>query len=387
MKKYKTGVKAEWHKAKTILMHEPGLEAELMAHHYPSALYERSVNVDDAKKQHQFFVNILKKEGIEVILVRDVLRKKTDINKLRELAKMQLKYAKRKINKYDQEKIKDETINNCGRDQLVNIILLNPNISWSGDDKNGLCEDAIRIYRPIGNLLFTRDQMITTKKGIVLSRMRSHQREIEVDIMRVVLESLGINPIYNVKKRNNESYLEGGDFYPMDKFCLLGLGSRTGYDGAMQLLENNVFGTEEVILVKDKVSDQSTMHLDTYFNVLKKDLVVMLGDRLEKGRIPLIERWYKEGGKYKLDKKTKNMPFNQYLEEKGVRIIGIPKSMQLKYNLNFLNLGRETITGILKDNKNGKEIKNLVTWLNVPYREINNMYGGHHCTTQVLFRE
>ncbi len=62
MKKYKIGVGAEWNKAKTILMHEPGLEAELMAHHYPSALYERFVNVDDAKKTTPIFCEYFEKK-------------------------------------------------------------------------------------------------------------------------------------------------------------------------------------------------------------------------------------------------------------------------------------------------------------------------------------
>ena len=46
-------------------------------------------------------------------------------------------------------------------------------------------------FQPLSNLVYTRDQQVTTCKGIVMGRLRSSQRQLEVEVMRFCFEKLG----------------------------------------------------------------------------------------------------------------------------------------------------------------------------------------------------
>lgn len=49
-------------------------------------------------------------------------------------------------------------------------------------------------FQPLSNLVYTRDQQVTTCKGIVMGRLRSSQRQLEVEVMRFCFEKLGGSP-------------------------------------------------------------------------------------------------------------------------------------------------------------------------------------------------
>jgi hypothetical protein len=50
---------------------------------------------------------------------------------------------------------------------------------------------ATYTFEPLSNLVYTRDQQITTCKGIVMGRLRSQQRQREVHVMNFCIEKLG----------------------------------------------------------------------------------------------------------------------------------------------------------------------------------------------------
>ena len=43
--------------------------------------------------------------------------------------------------------------------------------------------------------MYTRDQQITTCKGIIMGRLRSPQRNLEVSLMKFCLQKLGTRPL------------------------------------------------------------------------------------------------------------------------------------------------------------------------------------------------
>lgn len=74
--------------------------------------------------------------------------------------------------------------------QVIDTILTRPivHIAYSGRD-TGMT--ASYSFRPLSNLIYTRDQQITTCKGIVMARLRSLQRHDEVAVMEHVLTKIG----------------------------------------------------------------------------------------------------------------------------------------------------------------------------------------------------
>ncbi len=75
--------------------------------------------------------------------------------------------------------------------QLIDTIMINPTVLLqpSGRD-TGLT--ATYSFQPLSNLVYTRDQQITTCRGIVMGRLRSLQRQLEVDLMAFCFEKLGM---------------------------------------------------------------------------------------------------------------------------------------------------------------------------------------------------
>ena len=96
-------------------------------------------------------------------------------------------------------------------EDLIRILLTKPTVELENSEINTplltrcvyvTCFDfvacgvkvGIRKIQPMANLCFTRDQQITTAKGIVMGNLNSAQRAPEVDIMSVVWQRYRMNP-------------------------------------------------------------------------------------------------------------------------------------------------------------------------------------------------
>ena len=74
--------------------------------------------------------------------------------------------------------------------QLIETIMINPTVHISPSYRDtGL--SASYTFQPLSNLVYTRDQQITTANGIVMGRLRSTQRQLEVDLMQFCFQKLG----------------------------------------------------------------------------------------------------------------------------------------------------------------------------------------------------
>jgi arginine deiminase len=59
--------------AEVVLVHEPGIEALFGSLHASGSLFEKPVNLQKARENHQGFRNVLNRRNIKVLTVRDVL--------------------------------------------------------------------------------------------------------------------------------------------------------------------------------------------------------------------------------------------------------------------------------------------------------------------------
>jgi arginine deiminase len=103
-------------------------------------------------------------------------------------------------------------------------------------------------------------------------------------------------------------FLEGGDFFPAGRdLALLGVGLRSNYDAAKQLMDKDLLGTTRFAVVRDEFEQhQDRMHLDCVFSILTHDCCLMLEDMMgEHSKTKrLVDLWLRDRrtGKYKLDK-------------------------------------------------------------------------------------
>lgn len=235
----------EDHPARVVVVCEPGLQKQMGALHPAAALYERFVNLEASVSEHATFRDTLRKRGIKVLTVREILRHGLDNNlrcrlDLEDLAMGFLTYqgdagpgdktptSRGKLEENLKEHVSDSykrlVLENMSADQLIDVILTKPTVTVKPSYRDTGFTASYE-FEPLTNLIFTRDQQITTAKGVVMASLRSSQRQHEIKVMRFCFQKLGITVLGQV---DPPGYLEGGDFFPAgEDLCFVGVGLRS----------------------------------------------------------------------------------------------------------------------------------------------------------------
>ncbi len=336
--------KAEWGKLRAVAVHKPGIEVLFGLIDPSSFLYEKPFNLNKAKKEHDELRRVLREEGIKVFRLKQVLRNR---------AKKDPNFRKKLVNE-TKAKTEDPFL-------LVELLTLKPSLSY--ETKNTQTYLKIELNDFLSNLYFMRDQQITTKKGIIIGKMATKQREKEVEIVKLFWEALGLDYI-----EINKGYLEGGDFFPMGDFSLIGIGNRSNFDGAKNLFEIE----DEVGIVYE--TRKEFFHLDTFFNVASSNLVVGVKELMMESR---VEVYY--------DKKlVKVTNLYDYIKEKGFNIVEVTLDEARKYATNFLAIDDGKVVSP-KNNAN-KKLQGIDV-IEVPVDNLTSGGGGIHCMTAVIQRD
>ena len=405
--------------AKTIIVHISKMESFICSLNPAASLYEDVTDEDEIRECFSKLNDYLKTVNIKLITVEEALLLEDHYEDLMKLAKDSLSYeretkvdiskkeespSKRKSSfddycLYSSEEYKEKVLKKFSKKHLLNVILTRPKMKLKYIDTDTFIEPSSITFCPLGNLVFCRDQQITTKKGVVIGRSRTSQRQYEQIVMKQVFKNLKADIIGEVVK----GYLEGGDFFvARENLSMIGLGLRTDIDGVSYLMENDLLGTRYLAICYDETDrDQQRMHLDTYFNILNDNNALVIDfDEVGKIENKKIDRrvYYFENdkdakeilsdrdiiknkiGEYKLIKIFDN--FYSFLDEIKFNYIKITHQEQKDYMINFLNIGNNTVISVNKDLE--KKVKDL--GINVKYfncQPILNMYGGMHCMTQV----
>ena len=406
--------------AKTILVHISKMESFICSLNPAASLYEDVTDEDSIRECFNNLKEYLKTKNIKLITVEEVLLLKDNEEDLMRLAKESLNYeretvsidmdekqdspSKRKSSfeeycNYSSDEYKENVLKKFSKKHLINVILTRPTMKLKHIETDTYIESTSITFCPLGNLVFCRDQQITTKKGVVIGKTRTSQRRYEHIIMKQVFKNLKVNIIGEVER----GYLEGGDFFvAREDLSMLGFGLRTNIEGADYLMENDLLGTRYMALCYDENDlDQQRMHLDTYFNILNDTNAVVIDfDEVSREVNRKVNRrvYYFDNdanskeiesdraiiknkiGEYKLVKIYDD--FYKFLEDVGFNYIKISSEEQKQYMINFLNIGNNTVISVNKD------LEEKVRGLGITVKYFNcqpilNMYGGMHCMTQV----
>ena len=410
--------------AKTILVHISKMESFICSLNPAASLYEDVTDEDKIRDCFTKLKEYLKTQNINLITVEDALLLEDKRDELMKLAEESLNYEretnieeekknldkdspskrKRSIDEYEfnsSDQYKEKVLKKFSKKNLLNVILTRPTMKLKRIETDTYIESTSITFCPLGNLVFCRDQQITTKKGVVIGRSRTSQRKYEHKIMKQVFKNLNVEPIGEVI----DGYLEGGDFFvARENLSMLGVGLRTNMVAANYLMENDLLGTRYMAICYDENDkDQQRMHLDTYFNILNDTNVMVIDfEQVGKEENKQIDRkvYYFDNdkdakeieiesnnfnilnkvGEYKLVKIFES--FYEFLEKMGFKYTKITNQEQKEYMINFLNIGNNTVISVNKNLEN--KVKDLgITVKNFNCQPILNMYGGMHCMTQV----
>ena len=412
--------------AKTILVHVSKMESFICSLNPAASLYEDVTDEDDIRACFNELGEYLKTKNIQLITVEDALLLKDKEEDLMKLAKDSLNYEReteipKEEKKEDQdikrknslddymnfssEEYKEKVLKKFSKKNLMNVILTRPTMKLKHIETDTFIESTSITFSPVGNMVFCRDQQITTKKGVVIGTSRTSQRKFEHIIMKQVFKNLGADIIGEM---GSNGLLEGGDFFvAREDLSMLGIGLRTNIDGASYLMKNDLLGTRYMAICSDENDkDQQRMHLDTYFNILNDNNAVVIDfDDVKKqeNKSANIDRkvYYYDNdkdakeiesnkediknkiGEYKLIKIYDS--FYKFLDDMKFNYIKISHQEQKEYMINFLNIGNNTVISVNKNLE--KKLKDngcdIITVKYFNCQPILNMYGGMHCMTQV----
>lgn len=394
------GSAAEWLPAKSILVHTPGQELFYGVIHPAAALFERPFSSTIAAREHRAYLDQFRDQGVTVTQLKDAVLLGTidpsgaavegpQLERLQEFAFQFITIEHDETLTSEQQAARSEfyfrdTFCKLHPEELWQTIILNPKVTLrsTGELNTGVVADYQ--VRPVMNLYFMRDQIITTGKGVVLGRMNSEQRFVETEIVKFALNNLKIEPVAQI---SDPGRLEGGDFLPAGKRVFIGQGLRTNDAAIQQLLDADAFGSEEVVVVKDPWQQQAQMHLDTYFNILSPKLAVLAQNRITgSDQAPTVDVYRKIENRYKL-LQTKT-DFQAYLKESGMQVIEVSREDQLNYGCNFLTVRENEIflvEGVSEHYLSRLKSSGVKVHL-VDFHNLTGGYGACHCTVQVLLR-
>ena len=380
--------RSEWDYAKAILMHTPGEELFNGVIHPYAGLFEYYFDVDRAAEEHRGYIAALENNGIEVYTLRELLDQ-VPIEKLRSCAKDALMYDITNMKDVDEaasEKYRMHIIGEMSRADLIRCILLRPTVTlYSTDNNTGF--EAVYEHSPLMNLYFTRDQSITTPKGHIICRMNSMQRAIETQLVELCYEQLGVTPILKI---TGEGRLEGGDYLRGGTMSFIGCGMRTNIEAIRQIMEADAFGHDTIAVVNDHKWWQMQMHLDTFFNIIDKDLCTLVESRYyaKEGEPEwvTVDLYTRESGQKEYRLTQQDVPFVEFLTQQGYTIIPIKYEDEMHYANNFLTIAPRHIMAVGNQSESLQqsfaEHNVKVEW--IPLETLIKGYGAAHCMTQVI---
>lgn len=270
---------------KKVLLHRPGEELlNLTPDTLEELLFDDIPFLKVAQEEHDAFADILRREGVEVVYLEDLMAETLKANKglRKQFLEQFIKEAGVEIEKY--QKLLFDFYNAIEDDkELVLKTMAGVNINELKISKdNSLVdymnnEDSKMIVNPMPNLYFTRDPFASVGNGVVLNKMYSVTRNRETIyadyIFRYHPEYAGnVEFLYN---RDLPFHIEGGDVLNInDKILAIGISQRTEA-AAIDLLAKNVFFNSnskiEQILAFDIPATRAFMHLDTVFTQIDVD--------------------------------------------------------------------------------------------------------------------
>ena len=380
----------EWSHVREVLMHTPGEEVFDGVIHSEAGLFEQYFDVDKAAVEHKHYIEVLAGMGIRVHTVDGILNElEPDI--LRHMAGRVLTYDISCDPGEDPaatESLRQETLGRMSRADLIRCILFRPTVKLSRTSGNTGYE-AEYILKPLMNLYFTRDQSITTPKGHIICQMNSTQRVAETEVIEQCYSYLGRLPILRIQ---GEGRLEGGDYFPAGDMAFIGCGMRTNYNGIRQIMEADAFGHDTIVVVRDHKLWQRQMHLDTWFNIIDRDLCTMAGSRLNASpgepEYATCDIWTRNPGTLEYSLERENVSFVSFIRETGMEIIPISHPDEMNYAGNYLTVAPRKIVAVAGQ---GPEFRRClldagveVIW--IPLENLIRGYGAAHCMTQVLSR-
>ncbi|MDO4887196.1 MAG: arginine deiminase [Actinomycetaceae bacterium] len=284
-------VDSEVGKLDQVILHRPGIElARLTPSNKDQLLFDDIVWLEEAQKEHDGFAQLLRDEGIEVLLFQDLLTETLDIPEAR---KYILDYIidERKFGLSATDALRnyaDRLESSRLAEVLVGGLLKQELFDEVGDPKSVVLDMLGQddfVLPPLPNHLFTRDTSCWVYDGVAINSMRMPARRPETVNFEAMYRW---NPRFADAEFNRWSTgngegpasIEGGDVLVIGRGkVLVGMSERTTPQGverlARQLFDS---GRADQVIALHMPSERALMHLDTVMTMVDEESFTKYGN-------------------------------------------------------------------------------------------------------------
>jgi len=277
---HNVSVYSEIGKLKSVLLHCPGEEVENIVPDYlRRLLFDEIVYLEQARREHNQFADILRNEGVEVNYLTDLMADVLEDPKIREEF----------LNEFMNEgKITTEGL----QEAIINLFSGYSTKEFIKKCIAGVRKEELKHIRPrslgdmvknpypfyldpIPNMYFQRDPFASIGKGISLNVMANETRNRETIFAKYIFnyhpKFKDVPRWYN---RDKTHPIEGGDILVLsDKVLAIGISDRTNSMAIERVSHNLLRSNEsfETVLAFDIPKTRAYMHLDTVFTMVDYD--------------------------------------------------------------------------------------------------------------------
>ena len=281
------GAQSEVGTLRTVLVHRPDLAHErLSPTNCHELLFDDVIWVRRARQEHDAFVDVMREQGVEVLLLHDLLTETMADAGAREWLLSRRLRPEEVTAVFSRELISWMT--EMPADELAGRLTGGVTAGELPGEMGTLVQRAMRpndfVIAPLPNHLFTRDTSAWIYGGVAINPMYWPARQ---------KETLNVEAVYRFHPRFKSAdfpiwfggvdhdwggaTLEGGDVMPVGNGVLLvGQGERSNAR-SVSILAQNLFAADaaRVVIGAQMPRDRAAMHLDTVFTFCNRDVATI----------------------------------------------------------------------------------------------------------------
>lgn len=400
-------VYSEIGKLRKVVLHRPGKELEnLVPDYLERLLFDDIPFLEQAQKEHDYFADILRKNGSEVLYIEELAAEAIKDNNVKENFVEEYLNEANVYDTYIRDSLKDY-FNNYDNKQLIDKMMagIRKEEVNNSNRLTSLLDDGYPfIIDPMPNLYFTRDPFVSLGNGITINRMRTETRNRETLFIKYIFENHEDFKDKNIPiwaNRDMKTSIEGGDILILNnKTIAVGVSQRTDPLSVVRLAERVLHDERnsfERILAFYIPRKRAFMHLDTVFTMIDRDkftihpeiegtltVYVLKKDELNKDKLDVAEE------KISLEDVLK-----KYLELDNVSLIRCAGGNRVDAPREQWNDGSNTLAispgeVVVYDRNyitNRILEENGVKTHTMPSSELSRGRGGPRCMSMPLYRE
>lgn len=295
-------VNSEIGKLKKVMLHKPSRELEnLMPEYLERLLFDDIPYLKIAQEEHDSFADILRKNGVEVVYLVDLVTEAITGNDVKEQLIAEL-IDEAGIKTSREKEVLTEYFRSLETKQMVLQMMAGVRKNEIAHFEDKSLGDFLRhldnqypfILDPMPNLYFTRDPFAAIGNGVSIHKMFTETRRRETLFAKFIFEH---HPLYKKTKiwydRQESFSLEGGDILILNEETIaIGISQRT-HENAIEKFAEKVL-TEETnfkkILAFNIPKQRTFMHLDTVFTMVDYDKFTIHPNIIKDIDVFVIER-------------------------------------------------------------------------------------------------